>query len=123
MAGMFDVEGKPDESRFDAKHGKIEEPFVSEGDDSIDLDVAAAVHARALADKASLDTWTAGAASMGGARRALEIARELDDPALLARAWTACGFTAGYTDNAELAQRLDVQRVGVLNEHRQRAVL
>jgi predicted ATPase/class 3 adenylate cyclase/DNA-binding CsgD family transcriptional regulator len=72
-------------------------------DDPTDLDGAAAVHARALADKACLDTWTAGAASMGGARKALKIARELDDPALLARALTACGFTAGYTDNAELA--------------------
>ncbi len=72
-------------------------------DKPVDADVAAAVHARALADKARLDCWVAGDASMGGAQKALEIARELDDPALLARVLTTCGFTAGYTDNAELA--------------------
>jgi predicted ATPase/class 3 adenylate cyclase/DNA-binding CsgD family transcriptional regulator len=72
-------------------------------DESIELDVAAAVRARALADKACLDTWTAGAASKGGAQQALAIARELDDPVLLAWVLTACGFTAGYTDDPELA--------------------
>jgi predicted ATPase/class 3 adenylate cyclase/DNA-binding CsgD family transcriptional regulator len=72
-------------------------------DKSVDVEVAGAVRARAFADKARLDCWVAGEASMGGAQRALEIARELDDPALLARVLTTCGFTAGYTDNAELA--------------------
>jgi predicted ATPase/class 3 adenylate cyclase/DNA-binding CsgD family transcriptional regulator len=72
-------------------------------DDSIELDVAPAVHAQGLADKAYLDTWVAGAESKGGAQKALTIARQLDDPVLLARVLTACGFTAGYTDSAELA--------------------
>ncbi len=37
------------------------------------------------------------------AERALAIARELDDPALLARALTACGVVAGLKYNAEAA--------------------
>ena len=57
--------------------------------------VAAAVRARALADKAVLDTWAGAAASTDQAEQALAIAREVDDPALLARALTACGFIAG----------------------------
>jgi len=77
------------------------------------VDVAAAVHARALADKARLDCWVAGEASMGGAQQALEIARELDDPALLARVLTTCGFTAGYTDNAELAPTYFAEAAGL----------
>jgi DNA-binding CsgD family transcriptional regulator len=42
--------------------------------------------------------------SMDGAERALAIARELGDPALLARALTACGFIAGSRYNAEAAR-------------------
>jgi predicted ATPase len=67
------------------------------------LDVAAAVRARALADKAVLDNWVDAAASMDQAEHALAIARELDDPALLARTLTACGITAGQGYNAEVA--------------------
>ena len=40
--------------------------------------------------------------NMDQAQQALAIARELDDPALLARALTACGCVAG--DNPELAR-------------------
>ena len=57
--------------------------------------VAAAVRARALADKAVLDTWAGAAASLDQAQQALAIARDVDDPALLARTLTACGFIAG----------------------------
>ena len=57
-----------------------------------------AVRARVLADKASLDIFVAGAASMDAGREALAIARELDDPALLARVLTGCGYTFGYND-------------------------
>ena len=55
-------------------------------------EVAPAVRARALADKAVLDALV-GATDEHGVRpsEALAIARELDDPALLARALTACG--------------------------------
>jgi predicted ATPase/class 3 adenylate cyclase/DNA-binding CsgD family transcriptional regulator len=59
------------------------------------LEVPAAVRARALADKAALDNWV-GTANMDQAQHALAIARELDDPALLARTLTACGMIAGY---------------------------
>jgi predicted ATPase/class 3 adenylate cyclase/DNA-binding CsgD family transcriptional regulator len=65
--------------------------------------VAAAVHARALADSAALGVWRGAADSLDHARQALAIAREVDDPALLARALTACGHIAGYYD-AEAAR-------------------
>ena len=57
--------------------------------------VAPAVRARALADKAMLDAITRDHDSMDQAEQALTIARELDDPALLARALTACCCIAG----------------------------
>jgi predicted ATPase/class 3 adenylate cyclase/DNA-binding CsgD family transcriptional regulator len=63
--------------------------------DARQLEVAAAVRARALADRAVLGTWADAAASMDQAQQALAIAREVDDPALLARALTACGYSAG----------------------------
>ena len=63
--------------------------------DAQHLEVAAAVRARALADKAVLDAWVGAADSLDQAQQALAIAREVDDPALLARALTACGFIAG----------------------------
>lgn len=66
-------------------------------------DVSPAVYARALAEHAFLDTWVTGSASTESARRALTMARELDDPALLFRALTACGFTLGYTGEADVA--------------------
>ena len=56
--------------------------------------VAAAVRARALADRAMLAIWMGDADSLDQAQQALAIAREVDDPALLARALTACGFIA-----------------------------
>ena len=49
-----------------------------------------AVRARALADKAALDAMMREQDSMYQAEQALAIARERDDPALLARALTAC---------------------------------
>src|SRR6202035_3173147 len=51
--------------------------------------LAAPARARALADKAVLDTVTGEHGSLELAEQALAIARELDDPALLARALTA----------------------------------
>ncbi len=57
--------------------------------------VAPAVRARALADKAMLDAITRNHDSMDLAEQALTIARGLDDPALLARALTACCCNAG----------------------------
>ena len=63
--------------------------------------MAAAVRARALADTAVLDSLFGAADSVDQAQQALALARDVDDPAVLARALTACGFTAAY--NAELA--------------------
>ena len=75
------------------------------GGDASHLEVADAVRARALADKAVLDAWVAARFSMDLAQQALAIAREVDDPALLARALTACGAVAGYYDR-EVARAL-----------------
>ena len=66
-----------------------------------DAGVAAAARARALADKAVLDIVLVAADSLDWAQRALVIAREIEDPVVLARALAACGFAAAY--NAELA--------------------
>jgi predicted ATPase/DNA-binding CsgD family transcriptional regulator len=64
-------------------------------------EVTAKVRARAMADKAMLDSAMRAADSVGTAHHALALARDIDDSALLARALTACGFAAAY--NAELA--------------------
>ncbi len=64
--------------------------------------VAAGVRARALADRAILAIWVGDADSLSQAQQALAIAREVDDPALLARALTACGLVAAL-GSAELA--------------------
>lgn len=64
-------------------------------------DVTPRAMARALADKAYLDNMRT-AESSDRAQRALEIARGLDDPALLARTLAACGRVAGW--DSEKAQ-------------------
>jgi predicted ATPase/class 3 adenylate cyclase/DNA-binding CsgD family transcriptional regulator len=66
-----------------------------------DAEVPAAIRARALADKALIDLMLGAADSVDRARHALALARDIDDPAVLTRALTACGLTAAY--NAELA--------------------
>ena len=66
--------------------------------------VTPAVRARALADEATLAARVGAPGSLEQAQQALAIAREVDDPALLARALTACGSNAGYSSNAELAR-------------------
>ena len=84
---------------------------LKEGSDWLDLgladaetegaDVTPRAMARALADKAFLDNMRDGA-SLARAQRSLAIARELDDPALLARTLTTCGRLAAW--DAELAR-------------------
>ena len=59
--------------------------------DAQHAEVAPAVRARALADRAVLAVSVGAADSLDQAQQALAIAREVDDPALLARALTACG--------------------------------
>lgn len=70
--------------------------------------VAPGVWARALADKVMLSTLLA-ASSIGTpaivkqAQQALAIARDIDDPAVLARALAACGWSSGYDPPAAQA--------------------
>ncbi|MCV7236455.1 LuxR family transcriptional regulator [Mycobacterium branderi] len=65
-------------------------------------EVAGAVRARALADKALLDAWGIAPASLDQAEEAVAIARDINDPALLARALTTCVGIAAY--NLEVAR-------------------
>ncbi len=79
---------------------------LREGSDWLDLgladaeaagaDVTPRMVARALADKAFLDNMR-DAGSFARAQRSLAIARDLDDPALLARTLTACGRLAAFS--------------------------
>ena len=68
------------------------------------IDVAPAVQARALADEAVLNVYVGE--RMNRAQRAVEIARELDDPALLARTVSAYGYIAGARYDYETAASL-----------------
>ena len=63
--------------------------------------VSAAVHARALADKAMLVAWGGITGNIDEAERALNMARDIDDPALLIRALVAQGSNSSY--NTELS--------------------
>ena len=63
-------------------------------------DISAAVRGRALADKAALDASRSIHDNLDQAHQAVAIAREIDDPALLARALTACGAIASYSADA-----------------------
>jgi len=65
-------------------------------------EVAPAVRARALADKATLNAHMGATDSMEQALEALAIARDVDDPALLLRTLAACGCVAVY--DSEVAQ-------------------
>jgi predicted ATPase/class 3 adenylate cyclase/DNA-binding CsgD family transcriptional regulator len=65
-------------------------------------EIAPAVWVRAVADNSTLAAWTGVPAGLDRAREALAIARQLDDPALIARALFACGLAAAYS--AEVAQ-------------------
>ena len=85
---------------------------VLTADDTDHLEVAAAVRAGALADKAVLDAWVTAKLSMDQAQQAVAIARELDDPALLARTLTACGVVANYYDR-EVAQPYFAEAIGL----------
>ena len=73
--------------------------------------VAAAMRARALADKALLATWVGAAGGIDQAQQALAIAREVNDPALLARALTARGYTSAV--NAKVAGPYFAEALGL----------
>ena len=82
------------------------------GEDERHFEVADAVRAGALADKAVLDAWVAARFSLDLAQQALTIAREVEDPALVTRALTACGAVAGYYDR-EVAQSYFAEAIGL----------
>jgi predicted ATPase/class 3 adenylate cyclase/DNA-binding CsgD family transcriptional regulator len=75
-------------------------------------DVAPAVWVRAVADHSALAAWATVPASLDRAREALTIARELDDPALIARALIACGMLAVY--RAEVAEPYLVEAIDLV---------
>jgi predicted ATPase/DNA-binding CsgD family transcriptional regulator len=75
--------------------------------------VAPAVRARALADRALLTIRVDPADSLDQAQQALAIARQLDDPALLARTLTASGFIADQGYNVELARECFAEAIGL----------
>jgi DNA-binding CsgD family transcriptional regulator len=79
-----------------------------------DAAVAAAVRARAMADTAMLDFLFGTADRASRAQQALSLARDVDDPAVLARALTACGFVAAY--NAELAGEYFAEAIELARE-------
>src|ERR1700757_3725936 len=74
-------------------------------------EVAPAVRARVLADKATLNALMGATDSMEQACEALAIARKVDDPALLLRALTACGGIAVY--DPEVAQPYLAEAIGL----------
>src|SRR6516162_7785104 len=80
--------------------------------DAQHAEVAAGVRARALADRAMLAIWVGDADSPSQAQQALTMAREVNDPALLARALTACGLIAALI-SAELAGPYFAEAVGL----------
>lgn len=65
-------------------------------------DIAPLVRGRALADKATLDATRSFHHSLDQAQQAVAIARQINDPALLARALTACGAVASYSTETAL---------------------
>jgi predicted ATPase/class 3 adenylate cyclase/DNA-binding CsgD family transcriptional regulator len=79
------------------------------------LDLEAKVRARALADKAVLDAWSGAADTLDQAQQALAIAHGIDDPALLARALTACCLIAIW-NNLEVARPYFAEAIGLARE-------
>jgi predicted ATPase/class 3 adenylate cyclase/DNA-binding CsgD family transcriptional regulator len=72
-----------------------------------------ALYAGAIADKAMLDSSAAATESSEQVHRAVEVARELGDPALLVRTLTACGCIAGLDFElaaSYFAEAIDVAR-------------
>ncbi|HTZ14048.1 MAG TPA: LuxR C-terminal-related transcriptional regulator, partial [Mycobacterium sp.] len=77
-------------------------------------EVAAAVCARAFADRALFAAHMGAADTLDQAQHALAIAREVDDPALLVRALTACGPIAAIS--AETARPYLAEAIGLARE-------
>ena len=76
----------------------------------------AALRARALADMAVLGMWVGAAECIDQAHEGLALARKIEDPAVLARTLTACGFLAGQSGNLELAREYLDEAIGLARE-------
>jgi predicted ATPase/class 3 adenylate cyclase/DNA-binding CsgD family transcriptional regulator len=74
-------------------------------------DLPPAARALALADKAVLNSWVDVTASLDQAQEALTIARDVDEPALLTRALTACACVTAH--DAELARPYFEEAIGM----------
>jgi predicted ATPase/class 3 adenylate cyclase/DNA-binding CsgD family transcriptional regulator len=83
------------------------------GLDARHVEVPPATRARAFSDRALVGATLGGVDILDCARQALSIARELDEPALLARALTACGFIAGQDNDFEVAQASFAEAIGL----------
>jgi DNA-binding CsgD family transcriptional regulator len=84
-------------------------------------EVAPKVWARAVADRSILASWVAAPASLQLAQEALGIAREVDDPALIAQALIGCGLQVYY--DIELAQPFFAEAIDVARELGDRWIL
>jgi predicted ATPase/class 3 adenylate cyclase/DNA-binding CsgD family transcriptional regulator len=73
-----------------------------------------AVRVRAMADAAVLDAWTGRPSRIEQAQEAITLARQLGDPALLARALTAAGSLLGYL--AEAGRPYFAEAIGLARE-------
>ena len=98
--------------------GRVREGLVWFDAALADLDVqhpgvAPAVRARAFADRAGLAIRMGAADSLDQAEQALAIAREVDQPALLARALTACGSIAAFLTRFEPARAYFAEAIGL----------
>jgi predicted ATPase/class 3 adenylate cyclase len=76
--------------------------------------VDGAIWARGLADQAALEGMVGATNRLDQAQQALAIAREIGDPALMARALSACASTAAF--NLEVAQPYAVEAIGLARE-------
>ncbi len=81
------------------------------GDNAPHREVAGVVRASALADRALLATWMGEPDTLDQAQQALALALEVDDPSLLARSLSACGYIAAYT-NPEAAKGYFAEAIG-----------
>ncbi|MFG1930427.1 LuxR C-terminal-related transcriptional regulator [Mycobacterium sp. NPDC048908] len=79
---------------------------------NVSADMRPAVRAAALADYAVLDAYTGATSRLEQAREALAVAREVDDPALVARALTACCASAVY--DPEVARSYFAETIGLV---------
>ena len=86
---------------------------LAEDLDAHDVEVAPAMRARALADKAALAATFGFEANIDEAEQALTIAREIGDPALLVRALTARGAVSAWAWTVEAAGPYLAEAIGI----------